>query len=74
MCVCGGGAREKECKISGHFSALQPLTFVCFLICAKDLTAIGITKPGHRKKLTSEINKVSVSEWLPEHKPVSKTQ
>lgn len=45
-----------------------------FLICVKDLTAIGITKPGHRKKLTSEINKVSVTEWLPEQKPVSKAQ
>lgn len=48
--------------------------FCVFLICVKDLTAIGITKPGHRKKLTSEINKVSVTEWLPEHKPVSKAQ
>ncbi|XP_077940614.1 caskin-1 isoform X11 [Gasterosteus aculeatus] len=37
----------------------------------KDLTAIGITKPGHRKKMTSEINKLSVSEWLPEHKPAN---
>ncbi|XP_007573192.1 caskin-1 isoform X10 [Poecilia formosa] len=35
----------------------------------KDLTAIGITKPGHRKKITSEINKLSVTEWLPEQKP-----
>ncbi|XP_024657913.2 caskin-1 isoform X6 [Maylandia zebra] len=37
----------------------------------EDLTAIGITKPGHRKKITSEINKLSVTEWLPEHKPAS---
>uniref|UniRef100_A0A7N5ZXK0 CASK interacting protein 1 n=1 Tax=Anabas testudineus TaxID=64144 RepID=A0A7N5ZXK0_ANATE len=37
----------------------------------KDLTAIGITKPGHRKKMTSEINKLSVTEWLPEQKPAS---
>ncbi|TNM97473.1 hypothetical protein fugu_015629 [Takifugu bimaculatus] len=37
----------------------------------EDLTAIGITKPGHRKKLTSEINKVSVTEWLPEQKPAN---
>ncbi|KAM4717545.1 caskin-1 isoform 5-T6 [Anableps anableps] len=35
----------------------------------KDLTAIGITKPGHRKKIASEINKLSVTEWLPEQKP-----
>ncbi|XP_067333595.1 caskin-1 isoform X6 [Channa argus] len=37
----------------------------------KDLTAIGITKPGHRKKMTSEINKLNVTEWLPEQKPAS---
>nr|XP_020468910.1 caskin-1 isoform X6 [Monopterus albus] len=37
----------------------------------EDLTAIGITKPGHRKKMTSEINKLSVTEWLPEQKPAS---
>ncbi|XP_038548953.1 caskin-1 isoform X4 [Micropterus salmoides] len=37
----------------------------------KDLTAIGITKPGHRKKMTSEINKLSVNDWLPEQKPAS---
>ncbi|XP_066545502.1 caskin-1 [Amia ocellicauda] len=37
----------------------------------KDLTAIGVTKPGHRKKITSEINKLNVTEWLPEHKPAN---
>jgi len=37
----------------------------------QDLTAIGVTKPGHRKKITSEINKLSVNEWLPDQKPVS---
>ncbi|RXM31962.1 Caskin-1 [Acipenser ruthenus] len=37
----------------------------------EDLTAIGVTKPGHRKKITSEISKLNVAEWLPEHKPVS---
>ncbi|KAG1968312.1 caskin-1 [Pimephales promelas] len=37
----------------------------------KDLTAIGVTKPGHRKKITSEINKLSVNEWLPDQKPAS---
>ncbi|XP_029013572.1 caskin-1 isoform X7 [Betta splendens] len=37
----------------------------------EDLTAIGITKPGHRKKMTSEINKLNVTEWLPEKKPAS---
>ncbi|XP_056256683.1 caskin-1 isoform X3 [Seriola aureovittata] len=37
----------------------------------EDLTAIGITKPGHRKKMTSEINKLSVTEWLPDQKPAN---
>ncbi|XP_057717251.1 caskin-1 isoform X1 [Corythoichthys intestinalis] len=37
----------------------------------KDLTAIGITKPGHRKKMTTEINKLSSTEWVPEQKPAS---
>lgn len=48
--------------------------YVCALVpvYVKDLTAIGITKPGHRKKMTSEINKLSVTERLPEQKPVSK--
>ncbi|XP_061741593.1 caskin-1 isoform X6 [Nerophis ophidion] len=35
----------------------------------EDLTAIGVTKPGHRKKMAAEINKLSVTEWLPEQKP-----
>ncbi|KAG7460014.1 hypothetical protein MATL_G00216720 [Megalops atlanticus] len=35
----------------------------------KDLTAIGVTKPGHRKKMASEINKLSFTESLPDHKP-----
>ncbi|ROL49355.1 Caskin-1 [Anabarilius grahami] len=37
----------------------------------EDLTAIGVTKPGHRKKITSEINKLSVNEWLPDQKPAN---
>ncbi|XP_018596326.1 caskin-1 isoform X1 [Scleropages formosus] len=37
----------------------------------EDLTAIGVTKPGHRKKITSEINKLSVTEWLPDQKPAN---
>ncbi|XP_019749031.1 caskin-1 isoform X4 [Hippocampus comes] len=37
----------------------------------EDLAAIGITKPGHRKKMTTEISKLSVTEWLPEQKPAS---
>lgn len=36
----------------------------------EDLTAIGVTKPGHRKKITAEISGLSIPDWLPEHKPV----
>ncbi|KAJ8001319.1 hypothetical protein DPEC_G00168310 [Dallia pectoralis] len=37
----------------------------------EDLTAIGITKPGHRKKIISEISKLPSGDWLPEQKPAS---
>ncbi|KAM9457824.1 caskin-1 isoform 5-T5 [Clarias gariepinus] len=37
----------------------------------KDLTAIGVTKPGHRKKMLSEINKLSVTEWTLDQKPAN---
>ncbi|NWT05964.1 CSKI1 protein, partial [Mionectes macconnelli] len=37
----------------------------------QDLTAIGVTKPGHRKKIASEINNLSIPEWLPEYKPAN---
>ncbi|XP_067913999.1 caskin-2-like isoform X2 [Heterodontus francisci] len=35
----------------------------------EDLTAIGVTKPGHRKKISTEIGKLSIPEWLPDYKP-----
>lgn len=37
----------------------------------QDLTAIGVTKPGHRKKISLEIGNLSIPEWLPEYIPVS---
>ncbi|XP_056136801.1 caskin-1 [Lampris incognitus] len=37
----------------------------------EDLTAIGVMKPGHRKKLTSEISKFPSTDWLPDHKPAN---
>ncbi|XP_060058729.1 caskin-2 isoform X2 [Erinaceus europaeus] len=36
----------------------------------EDLTAIGVTKPGHRKKIASEIAQLSITEWLPNYIPV----
>ncbi|XP_012933564.1 caskin-2 isoform X1 [Heterocephalus glaber] len=35
----------------------------------EDLTAIGVTKPGHRKKIASEISQLSIAEWLPSYIP-----
>ncbi|XP_067318273.1 caskin-1-like isoform X1 [Anolis sagrei] len=37
----------------------------------EDLTAIGVTKPGHRKKIASEINSLNISKCLPEYKPAN---
>ncbi|KAG7276829.1 hypothetical protein CRUP_008779, partial [Coryphaenoides rupestris] len=37
----------------------------------EDLTAIGVMKPGHRKKLGSEIAKLPSTGWLPDHKPAN---
>ncbi|KAM7419573.1 hypothetical protein PAMA_016601 [Pampus argenteus] len=37
----------------------------------EDLTGIGVMKPGHRKKLTSEISKLPSTDWLPDHKPAN---
>ncbi|KAJ0060496.1 hypothetical protein NL108_014182, partial [Boleophthalmus pectinirostris] len=36
----------------------------------EDLTAIGVTKPGHRKKISLEISKLSIPEWLPDYIPL----
>ncbi|KAF4092224.1 hypothetical protein AMELA_G00018440 [Ameiurus melas] len=36
----------------------------------EDLTAIGVTKPGHRKKISMEIGNLSIPDWLPEYTPV----
>ncbi|KAM8825388.1 LOW QUALITY PROTEIN: caskin-2 [Synchiropus picturatus] len=35
----------------------------------EDLTAIGVTKPGHRKKISIEINNLNIPEWLPDFIP-----
>jgi len=37
----------------------------------QDLTAIGITQPTVRKRLTSEISKLHICDGIPNHKPVS---
>ena len=37
----------------------------------QDLTAIGISKPGHRKKLKAEIGRLNIHDGIPDFKPVS---
>lgn len=37
----------------------------------QDLTAVGVTKPGHRKKISMEISNLDIPEWLPDYIPVS---
>jgi hypothetical protein len=39
---------------------------------SQDLTAIGIKKPNHRKKLKAEIAQLNISDGLPDYIPVSK--
>ena len=38
----------------------------------EDLTAIGIKKPNHRKRLKSEITLLNIPDGLPSYIPVSK--
>ena len=46
---------------------------LCFSRCRtpEDLTAIGIKKPHHRKKLKTEIEKLKLPDWLPRQVPES---
>ena len=37
----------------------------------EDLTAIGIQKPAHRKRLKAEISKMHIADGIPDYKPVS---
>ncbi|XP_028314774.1 caskin-1 isoform X2 [Gouania willdenowi] len=37
----------------------------------RDLTAIGVMKPGHRKKVLTEISKLPSTDWLPDNKPAN---
>ncbi|KAK5899219.1 hypothetical protein CesoFtcFv8_008719 [Champsocephalus esox] len=54
-----------------HFlTAGYDLDTISCMTC-EDLTAIGVMKPGHRKKLTSEISKLPSTDWLPDNKPAN---
>ena len=45
--------------------------FVCFFPFYQDLTAINVTKTGHRKKILSESAKLESRMVFPKEKPVS---
>ncbi|ELT94364.1 hypothetical protein CAPTEDRAFT_102982, partial [Capitella teleta] len=36
----------------------------------EDLTAVGITKPAHRKRLKAELSKLHIHDGIPDFKPV----
>jgi len=42
----------------------------CYFLMLQDLTAIGIKKPNHRKKLKAEIAQLNISDGLPDYIPV----
>lgn len=58
------------CSIDTHFYWNIKVHTSFVLLCLQDLTAIGVTKPGHRKKISIEINNLNIPEWLPEYIPV----
>ena len=43
-----------------------------FFFSDQDLTAIGIQKPNHRKKLKAEMALLQIPDGLPDFKPVRK--
>ena len=44
--------------------------FIFFRMTPEDLTAIGIKKPNHRKRLKAEISKLNIPDGLPSFIPV----
>lgn len=61
-----------------HFIVIFNLMFVVFnfsgdfsFFFSQDLTAIGITKPAHRKRLKSEIARLNIHDGIPDFRPVS---
>lgn len=54
-------------QLTSLFLSLSPI--VCR--SPQDLTAVGVTKPGHRKKISMEISNLDIPEWLPDYIPVS---
>lgn len=68
--VLGLWTHHLKCFTIGVPPTFQVVHFP--LVVPQDLTAIGVTKPGHRKKISMEISKLSIPEWLPDYIPVRK--
>ncbi|KAG8564977.1 hypothetical protein GDO81_012650 [Engystomops pustulosus] len=54
----------------GNFLSAGYDLFTISRMTPEDLTAIGVTKPGHRKKISTEIGRLSVADGLPQKTPV----
>jgi len=61
-------AKHKKVDFYRYLSAVATISVCSYL---QDLTAIGITKPSVRKKLKSEIGKLTIHDGIPDFKPVS---
>ncbi|NP_001129639.1 CASK interacting protein 2 L homeolog [Xenopus laevis] len=60
---------QMETYVGNFISAGYDLPTI-MRVTPEDLTAIGVTKPGHRKKISTEIGKLIVADGLPQHTPV----
>lgn len=64
-----------ECPVCWNVTYRRWYYWYCLIIEAfvllQDLTAIGIKKPNHRKKLKAEIAQLNIADGLPEYIPVS---
>ncbi|XP_002940028.2 caskin-2 isoform X2 [Xenopus tropicalis] len=60
---------QMESYVENFISAGYDLPTI-MRVTPEDLTAIGVTKPGHRKKISTEIGKLIVADGLPQQTPV----
>ncbi|OCT60682.1 hypothetical protein XELAEV_18046703mg [Xenopus laevis] len=60
---------QMETYVGNFISAGYDLPTI-MRVTPEDLTAIGVTKPGHRKMISTEIGKLIVADGLPQQIPV----
>ncbi len=54
-----------------RFDSNRVISIVLFSSFLQDLTAIGITKPGHRKRISAMISQLNEPDGIPNVRPVS---